>query len=60
MITGNGRLALKSTPATIDVTWIETGVTRRMFRKDFFEIFGDDEGEEVLAGYHPAIVAVEN
>lgn len=47
-------------PATITVTWIETGVTRTMFRKDFFECFGDDEGKEVLVGYHPVIVAVCN
>lgn len=45
---------------TITVTWIETGVTRKMFSKDFFEIFGELEGLEILDGLLPHIVAVED
>ena len=43
----------------VQVTWIETGVSRTMWRGDFFETFGADEGKEVLAGMLPHIVAVE-
>lgn len=41
----------------IQVTWIESGVTRTMWKDDFFECFGEDEGKEVLAGHMPHIVA---
>lgn len=50
---------LKGIPKSIiQVTWCSTGVTRKMYEATFFDTFGEQEGEEVLAGYHPDIVAV--
>lgn len=51
---------LKSLPKdVIEVTWCSTGVTRCMWEHDFIETFGGEvEAQEVLAGYHPDIVAV--
>ena len=51
---------LKGIPKeVIEVTWCSTGVTRRMWEHDFIEAFGGEvEAKEVLAGYHPDIVAV--
>lgn len=43
----------------IEVTNCENGYSRKMTRKEFDAIFGKEEGKELLAGYHPAVVAVE-
>ena len=43
----------------IEVTIIETGHTETLTRKEFFKRFGKAEGQEILAGYLPHIVAIE-
>jgi hypothetical protein len=42
----------------IEVTYIDTGITVIMTKKDFNKTFGKDEAKEILAGYLPHIVAV--
>lgn len=42
----------------IEVTSVETGVTKVMSRVKFFNKFGKSEGREILKGYLPNIVAV--
>lgn len=43
----------------IEVTNIENGHTEILTRKQFFQRFGKAEGQEILAGYLPHIVAIE-
>ena len=44
----------------IEVTYIETGITKTMTRKQFNKLMGGyDNAQEVLAGCFPHIVAVE-
>lgn len=42
----------------IQVTWVDTGKTEVMFEKDFYDHFGRKEGNEVLQGFLPNIIAV--
>lgn len=43
----------------IEVTFIETGITKTMTRKEFNKTFGKDQAVEILAGYLPHIVAIK-
>jgi len=42
----------------IEVTSMDSGKTSHMSGKEFFEHFGELEGQEILEGYAPHIVAV--
>lgn len=44
--------------STIEVTYIDNGKTLIMLGKEFFDHFGQLEGQEILEGYTPHIVAV--
>ena len=44
--------------STIEVTFIDTGKTLIMLGSEFFDHFGKLEGQEILEGYAPHIVAV--
>lgn len=42
-----------------EVTWIDTGVTRYMTRRELYGFFGKDMATGLLRGEWPHIVAVE-
>lgn len=42
----------------VEVTSMDTGVTRVMTLAQFYKYFGKAEGKEILAGYLPHILAI--
>lgn len=42
----------------IHVTWLDTQTEKTMFEHEYYEMFGRVDGDRILEGHNPSILAV--